>query len=81
MVYQSLLHGRCYFALEYFRKAQGFRFLIEQDKHKFYMGDRLKLSGSAQLTVSFPEQTLVRIIRNGLEQTQKTTSSLSVHCC
>jgi hypothetical protein len=78
MVYQSMLHGRCYFALEYFRKAQGFQFAIEQDQREFYMGDRLKLSGSAQLTASFPEQALVRIIRNGSVCLQKTTCCLTV---
>ncbi|MBP7232481.1 MAG: PHP domain-containing protein [Syntrophaceae bacterium] len=33
LIYTSLLHGRCYFALEYFRKASGFSFAIHQGKH------------------------------------------------
>jgi hypothetical protein len=78
MVYQSLLQGRCYFALEYFRKAQGFQFVIEQDKQEFYMGNSLTLSGHTQLTASFPEQALVRIIRNGQELVQKITDRLSL---
>ncbi|MBP1761721.1 MAG: hypothetical protein H6Q64_1263 [Firmicutes bacterium] len=78
MVFQSMLHGCCYFALEYFRKAQGFQFWIHQDKKEFHMGDHLKLSGNAQLSVSCPQQAHIRIIRNGLEWNQKITHSFSV---
>jgi hypothetical protein len=77
MVFQSILHGRCYFALEYFRKAQGFQFWINQDKNEFYMGDCLKLSDNTQLSVSCPEKAYIRIIRNGLEWNQGITTSFS----
>ncbi|MEE9913876.1 MAG: CehA/McbA family metallohydrolase [Deltaproteobacteria bacterium] len=76
-VYQSLLHGRCYFSLEYFHKAKGFQFFIEQEKQEFHMGDYLNLSRQAQLTVSLPEQALVRIIRNGRKWSQKITNHFS----
>jgi len=77
MVFQSILHGRCYFALEYFRQAHGFQFMINQDNKEYYMGDRLKLSGLAQLSVSCPEKAHIRIIRNGLEWKEKVTDNFS----
>ncbi len=78
MVYQSLLQGRCYFALEYFRKAHGFQFKMEREKQKFYMGDSLNLSDNTHLTVSLPGNALIRIIRNGSVCLQKTTRCLSL---
>lgn len=77
-VYQSLLHGRCYAALEYFRAAQGFQFMIEQEKQEFYMGDAFNFTGNALLTASFPEKALVRIIRNGCQSAQKITDHLTM---
>ncbi|PKN18210.1 MAG: hypothetical protein CVU71_11910 [Deltaproteobacteria bacterium HGW-Deltaproteobacteria-6] len=77
MIFRSLLHGRCYFALEYFRKAQGFQFLINQDNDEYSMGDRFLLSGNAQLSVSCPEKACIRIIRNGLEWNKATNVGCS----
>jgi hypothetical protein len=77
MVYQSILHGHCYFALEYFCKAQGFQFCITQDKNEFYMGDRFKLSDNAQLSVFCPVKAHIRIIINGLVLNEKTAHSFS----
>ena len=67
LVFQSLIHGRCYFALEFFRPAQGFQFFIEQDNQEFYQGDSFKLSNTAHLSVSCPGRALIRIIKNGRE--------------
>jgi len=77
MVFQALLHGRCYFALEYFRPAQGFQFFIEHDKQEFYPGDSFKLSKNARLSVSCPEKARIRIIKNGRELLHKVGSHLS----
>lgn len=77
LVYESLLNGCCYFSLEYFRKAHGFQFWINQDENEFYMGDRFKLSGSAQLFVSCPEKAHIRIIRNGEKWLQVISNRLS----
>ena len=77
MVFQSLIHGRCYFALEYFRPAQGFQFFIEQDNQEFYPGDSFKLLDNAQLSVSCPEKALIRIIRNGSEWLHEAGSHFS----
>ena len=78
LVYQSLLYGRCYFALEFFREARGFEFVVERDKQKFYMGDQLTLAADTQLSASFPVRALVKIIRNGQEWTRQSTNRLSV---
>jgi len=42
------------------------------------MGDSLKLSGDAQLSVSCPEKAHIRITRNCLEWNQKTTNRFSM---
>jgi len=78
MIYRSLLHGRCYFALEYFHKARGFQFLINQDDIEYSMGDCFQLSGNAQLSVACPEKAHIRIIRNGLAYLQAKTDNFSV---
>ncbi len=77
MVFQSLIHGRCYFALEYFCPAQGFQFFIQQENQKFYQGDSFKLSDNAQLSVSCPEKALIRVIRNGCEWLHEVGSRFS----
>jgi len=76
-VYQSLLHGRCYFALEYFRKAQGFQFWITQGQKEFSMGDCVKLTDHTQLCVSCPEKAHLLVIRNGSVWLKNTTRLLS----
>lgn len=78
MVYESLLHGRCYFALEYFRGAKGFQFTVEQERKVFHMGDSLPLSGNAQLSVSCPAKARIRVIRNGREEYQAIGNRLSI---
>jgi len=35
MLYQALLYGRCYFALEYFRKTRNFQYWIQQGEKNF----------------------------------------------
>ena len=77
-VYHSLLNGCCYFSLDYFHKANGFQFLIEQEKQEFYMGDCLRFSRNAQLTVSCPIPALIRIIRNGRELSNSISARLSI---
>jgi len=77
LVFRTLLYGRCYFALEYFRPAKGFSFRIEQDGQSFYMGDSLKLSGSACLFVTLPFPARIRILRNGKEWKTIVATSLT----
>lgn len=67
LIFRSLLHGRCYFALEYFRPAKGFEFRIDQNGQSFYMGDSFKLSGTANLFVTLPSPARIRILCNGVE--------------
>jgi len=78
MVYQSLRYGRCYFALEYFRRTIGFQFQMTQGIQEFYMGDSLKLGEKTLLSVSVPSSALIRIIRNGSILQQKTADRLSL---
>jgi hypothetical protein len=78
MVFQALMHGRCYFALEYFRPAQGFQFFIRQENQEFYPGDSFNLSKDARLSVTCPGKARIRIIRNGRELLYKVGSHLSV---
>jgi len=80
MLYESLLHGRCYFALEYFRRAKGFQFAVEQDQKVFHMGDSLplSLSGNAQLSVSCPAKARIRVIRDGREECRAIGNRLSI---
>ncbi|MDD3248931.1 MAG: CehA/McbA family metallohydrolase [Smithella sp.] len=78
MVYESLLHGRCYFALEYFRRTKGFQFTVEQDQKVFHMGDTVLLSGDTQLSVSCPAKALIRVIRNGREKHWAIGNQLSI---
>lgn len=77
MVYQSLLHGRCYFAMEYFCKTNGFQFQMNQGIQAFSMGDSFNLNSDTLLTVSLPITALIRIIRNGSLILQETTRCLS----
>jgi hypothetical protein len=77
LVYQSLRQARCYFALEYFRKAHGFRFEIKQNDRVFFMGDSLNLSDNTQLQVFLPVKARIRIIRNGSAWLQATEKSFS----
>ncbi len=76
MVYNSLLHGRCYFALEYFRKSQGFQFYIEHHHDTFFMGDSFRLTHNARLSVHLPRKSYVKIIRNGNTVLESYSSSL-----
>ncbi len=78
LVYDSLLKGRCYFALEYFHKARGFQYRINQGNEEFYMGDSFKFSGGAQMFVFCPVKSYIRIIRNGSELVQKISNHLSM---
>lgn len=77
-VYHSLLNGTCYFSLDYFHKPNGFQFLIEQEKKKFFMGDHVHFSGNAQLTVLCPIPALIRIIKNGRQLHNSTGVHLSL---
>ena len=76
-ILQALLAGRAYFALEYFRKARGFSFFIEQQDKFYQMGDEFKFSDKAILNVSLPAEALVRVLRNGLLTQEERTSRLS----
>ncbi|HDS05553.1 MAG TPA: hypothetical protein ENN95_00790 [Deltaproteobacteria bacterium] len=76
-ILQALLAGRAYFALEYFRKARGFTFFVEQGDTLYQMGDEFKLGDKAFLNVSLPAKALVRVIRNGLLMQEERTFGLS----
>jgi hypothetical protein len=76
-IIQALLAGRAYFALEYFRRARGFAFFIEQGDKLYQMGDEFKLGGRTFLKVSLPAKALARVIRNGLQLEEEITSGLS----
>ena len=77
LVFRALLYGRCYFAMEYFRPAAGFAFRIDQNGQTFYMGDVLKFTGAAQLSVTLPSSARIHIIRNGSEWKTVVTNSLT----
>ncbi len=77
LVFQALLAGHCYFALEYFRPATGFQFQIKQDSHLYDMGDALTLGRKAHLSVTLPARARIRIIRNGEEFKTAHTASLT----
>ncbi|MBN1474711.1 MAG: CehA/McbA family metallohydrolase [Syntrophaceae bacterium] len=76
-ILQALLAGRAYFALEYFRKARGFTFCVEQEDALYQMGDEFKLGGKALLKVCLPAKALVRVMRNGLLWEKEITSGFS----
>ncbi|HDQ04086.1 MAG TPA: hypothetical protein ENN23_05890 [Deltaproteobacteria bacterium] len=76
-ILQALLAGRAYFALEYFRKARGFAFFVEQGDALYQMGDEFTLGGGACLKVSLPAKALVRVIREGLLIQEERTSGFS----
>jgi PHP domain len=77
-VVQTLRYGRTYFALEYFREARGFCFFIVREGEEYYMGDEFTLAGQAELTVSLPAKSLVRVIRNGSLWAQQQTDNLAL---
>ncbi|HRS82644.1 MAG TPA: CehA/McbA family metallohydrolase [Smithellaceae bacterium] len=67
-VCEALLQGRCYFALEYFRRSKGFHFTLEQDQKIYQMGECTWLASDARLSISCPAKALIRVIRNGREE-------------
>jgi len=77
-LFQSLLFGRCYFALDYFSSSRGFLFTLGQNGQVFSMGDRLTLAADALLSVSCPAPAQIRIIRNGREFHLAYADSLSL---
>ena len=78
LVYAALLHGCCYFSLEYFRKAKGFRFTLEHDQKVFQMGDQVPLAENIRLSVFCPAKALIRVIRNGCEECRATGDRLNL---
>jgi hypothetical protein len=66
LLFNALRHGRCYAAMEYFRPAQGFRFVITQNNEEYSMGDSLVLANKASIRISLPASALARIIRDGV---------------
>lgn len=78
LIFKSLIFGRCYFALEYFRSAENFSFFVEQNGHTYTMGDSLKIAPETQLIASFPSIAQVKLIRNGTQQLATKTNRLVV---
>ena len=66
LLYNSLRHGRCYVAMEYFQAAKGFTFGIAHKDKEYSMGDSLELAVNARLNVALPAPALVRVIRDGV---------------
>lgn len=66
ILYESLLHGRCYAAMEYFKSAKGFSFLIKQNSREYTMGDFLELKDQSEIRISVPAIASLRLIRNGI---------------
>jgi hypothetical protein len=66
LVYRTLLSGRCYVALEYFRPSKGFSFhIMDHRRETFSMGDSLQVTGSGLLSVALPFSGRIHVIRNG----------------
>jgi len=65
LLFDALRYGCCYVAMEYFKAADGFCFLITQNNKEYTMGDSVVLTGNAQILISLPATALIRIIRNG----------------
>jgi hypothetical protein len=65
LLFDSLRHGRCYAAMEYFQVAKGFSFSITQKNEEYSMGDSMVLAGQALMFVSLSALALIRILRNG----------------
>jgi hypothetical protein len=76
LLFDSLRHGRCYSALEYFQTSQGFSFLITQNNEEYSMGDSLILTDKAKISIYLPTPALIRIIRNGILLHEETNKEL-----
>ncbi len=76
LLYDSLRQGRCYAAMEYFKSARGFSFIIAQDKEEYSMGDSFVLKDRADAFIALPASALVRIIKNGALIAEKTSSEI-----
>jgi hypothetical protein len=60
----ALQHGRCYAAMEYFHNSRGFHFSITHNNKEHFMGDSFILSDKAELSVTVPKKSLIRVIKN-----------------
>lgn len=78
LIYNSLQHGRCYAAMEYFQPARGFTFTITKNNEKYSMGDSLVLEDKADLGISLPASALVRIIRDGVLLAEETNTKITL---
>ncbi|MCX7900517.1 MAG: hypothetical protein N2444_10655, partial [Methylocystis sp.] len=77
LLLQALLHGRVYFALEYFRPARGFGFRMEQKSKIYHMGDEINLSNApTSLHVTLPAKARARVVRSGTLWAEETTTDL-----
>lgn len=68
----ALSRGRAYVALEYFRKARGFSFLLSDGEGTATMGDEFLLKGQATVHVAIPEKGKISLIKNGATMRQVT---------
>jgi cold shock CspA family protein len=78
LLYNSLHHGCCYTAMEYFQASKGFSFIITQNNKEYSMGDLLVLEAEAELCISLPVPALVRIIRNGILLAEETNKKITL---
>ncbi len=78
LIFESLLSGRCYFALEYFHEAKSFLYSITHNGQFYTMGDSFTLESDAQLSASFPAKAHIRLIRNGQEHLTATAKEVCV---
>jgi len=62
---EALRQGRAYMAMEYFRRAKGFKLALSDSENEATMGDAFSLRGEALLQVWVPERGKIRIIKDG----------------
>lgn len=76
LIINALKRGRAYIALEYFKKAKGFRFIIMDETEIATMGDDFFLDEIAILRVHPPCKAKVRVIKDGEVIREEITESL-----
>lgn len=65
MIYQSLLFGRSYVAIDAFYPTNGFVFKADTARGTVYPGDRVQLDNGATMKIELPVNTVCRLIHQG----------------
>jgi hypothetical protein len=66
VILNALSRGRAYIAMEYFRNAKGFEFILSNGGNVATMGDTFPLKKVADLSVRVPFSVRIRIIKDGV---------------